>query len=265
MNRCSDFWNLLAPFHAEVEDTNFDLASARLLLMEIQSPVLVVGAGQGLIVAELRKHGHQCDGVDLSPEMIRHAKLRRGITLVHADARSMPFAAASYATVIYATGVIDFTGEDEDIRAMLMEGRRVVKASGKVFVAFYEVSAAQHNFLTRVGLLNNGVVALRESFELYLLNPAQRLGWVAGRTGLGRLRAMLVLLRLVARSSIYEIRMALRMQRVIRKQGDLRALINAVPEKHPYRNEREIVNLFQRLGIPIKRFSALRSCNVVLI
>ena len=65
MNHCSDFWNALAPFHAEVEDSNFDLASVRRLLPEIESPVLVVGAGHGLIVAELRKHRYECDGVDL--------------------------------------------------------------------------------------------------------------------------------------------------------------------------------------------------------
>jgi hypothetical protein len=40
MNYCPDFWNVLAQFHAEIEDTNFDLASARRLLPEISSSVL---------------------------------------------------------------------------------------------------------------------------------------------------------------------------------------------------------------------------------
>ncbi len=53
MSDYSDFWNALAPFAAEIEDSNFDLASVRRLLPEIKSPVLVVGAGQGLIVAEI--------------------------------------------------------------------------------------------------------------------------------------------------------------------------------------------------------------------
>src|SRR5215471_3782431 len=130
MSYCSDFWNVLAQFHAEIEDSNFDLASVRRLLPEIETPVLVVGAGQGLIVAELRKYGYECDGVDLSSEMIRHAKLRREITLVQADAKAMPFPMASYQTIIYATGVVDFTAEDDDIQAMLTEGRRVLKESG---------------------------------------------------------------------------------------------------------------------------------------
>ena len=128
MNYCTDFWNVLAQFHAEIEDTNFDLASVRRLLPELQSPVLVVGAGQGLIVEELRKRGFECDGVDLSPEMIRQARLRRGISLVQADAKAMPFSTASYATIIYATGVIDFTAEDVEI-AMEVEGQAPAEAN----------------------------------------------------------------------------------------------------------------------------------------
>src|ERR1043166_10290651 len=116
MSYCPDFWNALAQFHAEVEDSNFDRASVRRLLPEIESPVLVVGAGQGLIVAELRKHGYECAGVDLSPEMIRHAQLRRGLALVQADAKALPFPAASYQTIIYATGVVDFTADRKSTR-----------------------------------------------------------------------------------------------------------------------------------------------------
>src|SRR5678815_2789936 len=107
MSDCSDFWNVLARFHSEIEDSNFDLASVRRLQPEIESPVLVVGAGQGLIVEELRKCGYECDGVDLSSEMIRQAKLRRGISLVQADARVMPFPAARHETIIYPSGVVD--------------------------------------------------------------------------------------------------------------------------------------------------------------
>lgn len=265
MSYCSDFWNVLAQFHAEVEDSNFDLASVRRLLPEIESPVLVVGAGHGLMVAELRKHGYECEGVDLSSEMIRQAKLRRGIKLIQADARAMPFPTASYETIIYATGVVDFTSEEGEICAMLTEGRRVVKKSGKVFVAFCKGSAAQEKFLTMVGLLSEGKVALRESLELYLLNPVQMVGWVARRAGLGRVRAAIALLRVSALCTMQERRTTFRMQRVFRMMNDPRTLINAAPEKLPYRNEREVESLFKRLGIPIKQLSAFGSCWVVRI
>ncbi len=265
MSHCSDFWNVLAQFHAEVEDSNFDLASVRRLLPEMESPVLVVGAGQGLIVAELRKCGYESDGVDLSSEMIRQAKLRRGITLVQADAKAMPFPAARYETIIYATGVVDFTAEEDEIRSMLTEGQRVVKEAGKIFVAFYKASAAQEDFLEMVGLVSDHRLAFRESLEIYLMNPFQRVGWVARRAGLGRFRATIALLRVSARCTTQEKRNTLKMQRVFRKIDDPRSLINAAPEKLPYRNEREIENLFKRLSIPIKQLRAFASCWVVRI
>ncbi len=265
MSYCSDFWNVLAQFHAEVEDSNFDLASVRRLLPDVESPALVVGAGQGLIVAELRKHGFECDGVDLSSEMIRQAKLRRGITLVQADAKAMPFPPGSYQTIIYATGVVDFTAEEDEIHAMLTEGRRVVKGSGKVFVAFYKSSAAQEGFLQMVGLTDDHRLAFRESLEVYLMNPVQMVAWVARRTGLGRFRATLALLRVAALSTRQERRSTFKMQRIFRMLADPRSLITAAPEELPYRNEREIEKLFERLSIPIQQLGAFTSCWVVRI
>jgi NAD(P)-dependent dehydrogenase (short-subunit alcohol dehydrogenase family) len=265
MNYCSEFWNVLAQLHAEIEDTNFDLASARRLLPEIKSPVLVVGAGQGLIVEDLRKHGFECDGVDLSSEMIRQAKLRRGITLVQADAKALPFPAGSYETIIYATGVVDLTADEDDIRAMLTEGRRVVKASGKIFVAFYKANEVQEDFLELVRLIRDHRLAFRESLEVHLLNPFQMVAWVARRAGIGRFRATMALLRAAVSSTALERRNTLKMQRVFRKLGDPRSLIEAAPETVPYRNQKEIENLFQRLGIPIKQLHALSSCWVVRI
>jgi SAM-dependent methyltransferase len=256
---------VLAQFHAEIEDTSFDLASVRRLLPEIQSPVLVVGAGQGLIVEELHKRGFECHGVDLSSEMIRQAKLRRRISLVQADAKAMPFPTASYETIIYATGVVDFTAEDDEIRAILAEGRRVVKESGKIFVAFYKTSAVQEGFLELVRLIRDHRAAFRESLEINLLNPVQMVAWVARRAGIGRFRATMALLLVAARSTRQERRTAFKMQRVFRKLPDPRSLINAAPETVAYRNEGEVKNLFKRLNIPIKQFSAFASCWVVRI
>jgi len=265
MKDASDFWNALAPYHAEIEDNYFDLTSIRRLIKHIRPPVLVVGAGQGLIVAELLKKGFPCDGVDLSAEMVRHAKLRRGITLVHADAMAMPFPPNSYETILFATGVVDFTTDEDAIRLLLVEGKRVLKQPGNIFVAFYKFSDAQESFLARVGLLSNGEVALRQSFELYLLNSRQMLHWVAARARLSRFQAMLALLRLSALCTMHERRMTLRLRRIFRRMPEPRALINAAPEKQPYRNEREINNLFKRLAVPIEQFSVFKSCCIVRI
>ena len=55
------------------------------------------------------------------------------------------------------------------------------------------------------------------------------------------------------------------MQRVMRKYPNPRTLINAAPETAPYRNEREIRNLFQRLDVPIAQLRVLASCCVARI
>jgi ubiquinone/menaquinone biosynthesis C-methylase UbiE len=261
----SEFWDALAPHHFAIENSYLDVPSIRRLMNDLSQPVLVVGAGQGLIVAELRKKGIRCDGVDLSLEMIRYAKLRRGIVLIYADAIAMPIAERTYGTVIYATGVIDFIGDEERIKLMLEEGRRVVKDSGKIFIAFYRASAAGESFMARVGLLSNNVMALRQSLELYLLNPAQMIAWIAKRAGLSYFRAALLLLRMSALSTLQEKRMTFRMQKIFHRMNDPTALINAAPERQPYRNEAEIRNLLKRLALPVKQFETYASCYIVRI
>ncbi len=261
----ADFWDALAPHHGAVEDHYLNRASIRAIAGSIQTPVLVVGAGQGLIVAELLAQGLQCDGLDFSSEMVRQAKLRRGLTLIEADARAMPFNQATYGTIIYATGVIDFMGNEEDIRAILNEGRRVAKPSGKILVTFYRVSRAGEQFLARVGLLKNHVVYLRRSLELYSLNALQMVAWVARQAGISHFKATLLLFSLAARNTVQEKTMTFRMQRIFRNAGVARALLKTAPEEEPYRNETEIDNLFRRLAIPVKQLKRLPSCWIVQI
>jgi SAM-dependent methyltransferase len=136
------YWDALAPHHSSIENNYLDLPSLRRIVHDIHQPVLVVGAGQGPIVAELCKNGFRSDGVDLSSEMIRYAKTRRGLKFVQADAN---------------------------------------------------------------------------------------------------------------------------MQRIFRKMDQANLLINAAPERQPYRNEPEIRNLFKRLAIPIKKLEASGSCYMVQI
>src|SRR5208282_6868969 len=125
MTGLSNIWDAMAPQHSKIENSYLDLPSIRRIIHDIHQPALVVGAGQGLIVAELLRKGIQCDGVDLSSEMIRYAKIRRGLDLVQADACTMPFGKGSYRTIIYATGVVDFMSDEEEIRLILNEAKRI--------------------------------------------------------------------------------------------------------------------------------------------
>lgn len=262
--RKPDFWDALAPIHASIEDHLFDRRSLRRIVPRIQGPVLVVGAGQGLLVAELQAKGFQCDGIDLSSEMIRYARVRRGLALVHAEAKEMPFTKDTYLTIIYATGVIDFIADEDEIRAILNEGRRVAVRSGEIFVGFYRLSPVLEDFMKGMGMLRHNALFQRESLESYLLNPFQMIAWVANRAGISRLRAATWLVRIGARSTMKEKRMTLRMQRLLRGV-DARRLIEAAPETLPYRDEAEIRDLFRRLGIPVKRLDAFASCYIAQI
>jgi hypothetical protein len=257
------FWDALARHHSRIENNYFDLATVRRIARELRPPVLVVGAGQGLLVGELRNKGVQCDGVDYSPEMIRHAKSRRGLDLVRADAGALPFAGGSYATLVYATGVVDFNGDEAAIRRMLNEGMRVVDGAGKLFVGFYRFSNAQKKFLQRVGLLRDNMLLHRECFRLYLLSPAQMLAWVAKRARTSYLGAAILLVGVSALGAFHELVMSLRMQKIFRELEDPNALIDSAPETLPYRNEAEIRKLFDRLAIPFKQIRAFPPCWVV--
>jgi SAM-dependent methyltransferase len=224
-----------------------------------------VGAGQGLIVAELQKRGLQCDGVDFSAEMIRYAKLRRGLRLIQADAKAMPLKGGSHQTIIYATGVVDFMHDETEIKRIIGEAKRVVSPTGSIFVAFYRASAALEDFLTRLGLLNDHMLLQREALAINRLESFQMLGWVAKRAGVGYLRAALLLIRMTLFSSLREKVTAVKMKQIFHKMNDASSLIESAPEKLPYRNEAEIRNLFDRLGVPIKKLTTLRSCIIVRI
>jgi hypothetical protein len=263
--RSSDYWDALAPYHSSLENNYLDLRSLGRIVHDVHQPVLVVGAGQGLIVAELRKNGLRVDGVDLSSEMIRYAKTRRGLQLVQADARALPFGEKTYETIIYATGVVDFMEDEEQIGVIMHEARRTINRSGKIFVAFYKMSPALEDFLARLGLLRNNVLSFREALELHRLNPVQTIAWVAKKAEAGYVRAGILSLGAWARSTIQEKTAALHMKRIFRAMDRAHSVMDAARERQPYRNEAEIRNLFKRLAIPLKKLEASDSCYIVQI
>jgi ubiquinone/menaquinone biosynthesis C-methylase UbiE len=261
----TEFWDALAPHHAPVENSYLNVSATRRIMGHLRAPVLVVGAGHGLIMAEIRKAGLRCDGIDFSSEMIRHAKVRRGIDIIHADARAMPIPDQTYETVIFATGVVDFTEDETAIRMMLKEGRRVVRESGKVFVAFYRLSAASERFLSTIGLLKGNIFTPRPIFEMRRLNPFQRVSWVAKKAGLSYLSAAFLLLRTFVLTTIAERRSPLRLWKIVRKIADSKLLIETAPERQPYRNQAAVRNLFERLAIQVKQLDVFASCYIARI
>jgi hypothetical protein len=197
--------------------------------------------------------------------MIRHARLRRGLASFHADAKALPFENGTYKTTIYATGVIDFMSDEEEIRMIMNEARRVAERSGNIFVAFYRFSAATEDFLIRLELLRNNTLRFRELLEIYRLTPIQTMAWVAKRAKAGYSGAVMLALRSWVFSSWQEKRNAFHMQRIFGEATHADALIQAAPEVQTYRNEAEIRNLFTRLAIPIRQWETSGSCEMVRI
>lgn len=100
--------------------------------------VLDLGCGTGPVLAEVRKHGLACTGLDLSPDMIERARGRlRTMGLadddVHlGDCCRTPFADASFDAVV-CLGVISYVETYGDV---LREIARLVKPGGHVIVSF---------------------------------------------------------------------------------------------------------------------------------
>ncbi len=169
VTRSSDYWDALAPHHSSIENNYFDLPSLRRIVHDIHQPVLVVGAGQGLIVAELRKNGFRSDGVDLSSEMIRYAKTRRGLKFVQADARAMPFGEGTYETIINASGVVDFIGDEEQIGVIMTEATSTDLQT--IWGPFYWTGTAQNIAVRLEGRQSTGTLLVMAHYDSVPTGP----------------------------------------------------------------------------------------------
>ncbi len=89
--------------------------AARALGLERGDRVLDVACGAGRHVRALRALGFSVTGVDLSPELLREARGRKGGgTYVRADMRALPFAPRFRAATLFFTSFGYFESEAED-------------------------------------------------------------------------------------------------------------------------------------------------------
>lgn len=110
-------------------------SALRALVPQSHHKVLVVGAGQGLIVAWLRRIGHDVVGVDSCPEMVQFAMARRQIRVLLARAEKLPFEDNEFSTVILSTGVLS-AHDPSQMHACGREARRVLKSHGLLIAGF---------------------------------------------------------------------------------------------------------------------------------
>jgi ubiquinone/menaquinone biosynthesis C-methylase UbiE len=242
----SAWWKAWAPYWRDIENTYLDVATIRRLEPEIRSPVLLVGAGQGLLVERLRKDGFCADGIDSEPEMIVHARRRRRLEFIEADARAMPFADESYATAIVATGVVDFLDDNRTIRSILAEAVRVTRHSGDVFIAFHKMRERVESVLRQLGMFV-------EDGRYYYMRRILRAEFESPR--------LLVRLAKADRGILFALLALLKMQFLARRRKD--TLTAAAPELAPYRREDEVRQLFDVLGVALHRVYTFETCTIV--
>jgi SAM-dependent methyltransferase len=103
----------------------------------LTGPVLLVGAGRGMMLQALRAEGHAATGVDWSVNMVAEAQREGVIGLSHGDACHLRNDSESLASVIFSTGVLLPTHTRERRNAYLAEAWRVLAPEGKLLLCLW--------------------------------------------------------------------------------------------------------------------------------
>jgi len=203
--------------------------------------------------------------------MISYAKKRRGLDLIEADARNMPFANNSYKTSIIATGVVDFIDDEEQIKLIINEALRVTDGSGKVFVAFYKYHTKVEALLKYTGIITDkSLLRFKKLAEMTVLSFENPIGFIRAvqkETNVGFLSSMYVLMRTQLFLPKKEKRVGKKLSALWKKaKNELdnpQLLLDCLPELVPYRNREQINSLFKNLNFSVKNIYFYDSCTIV--
>jgi ubiquinone/menaquinone biosynthesis C-methylase UbiE len=103
----------------------------------LTDPVLLVGAGRGLMLQALRAKGYAATGVDWSAGMVAEAQRAGILGLRHGDAGDLPCDDQSLASVIVSTGVLLPTQAQHRRDAYLGEAWRVLASTGHLILCLF--------------------------------------------------------------------------------------------------------------------------------
>ena len=263
------WWRAWAPYWEAIEDRHLSLFVADRFYKEISQPVLVVGAGQGLVVGHLRDRGIDVRGVDLDEGMIALARERRGLDIERADAADLPFEDAAFRTTIVASGVVDYLDDDEKISRIISEAHRVTRPRGDVMVAFYRLPPKIAGIYRKIGVITEEgrryhpgrLFEISRLLEKGILAPIPRIASWTGSFALptfmywGRLG-----LTLPAQMKEDHARTAAVMERAAGEGADVEELYASVPDSLPYRDERAVADLLVSNGMRFFEISSYDDC-----
>jgi ubiquinone/menaquinone biosynthesis C-methylase UbiE len=260
------FWESWSPYWSYIEDNYLDLDSIDKLSSMIKDPALVIGAGQGILVEQLRKKGLIVDGIDAEPEMVAYAKKRRNLDIILANGKKMPIDDNTYQTSIIATGVIDFLDDEEQIRSILNEAMRVTEDNERVFIAFYRFQTQGEELMRYLGLLTDeSRWRAKRMYEVFRLKLIDFLKADTKEANVSFVSAFFKLVKLQMRMPRKEKEAMKRWSEMWKEINNHEELIASVPDSLPYRNEESIRILFENLDVPIKEIFQFTSCFTVQI
>jgi SAM-dependent methyltransferase len=147
-------WDRLAPVWKHFEGTGLRAEDLDPFGPRLRGPSLLVGAGQGLVAAGLRRHAPPVLALDRAPGMVFAD--RRGGGRILADGAALPVSDATAGSAVLNTGVLD-PSRPESGAALLGELRRALRPGGLALVAGFVPAAGWEEAARELGLLDGFV------------------------------------------------------------------------------------------------------------
>jgi ubiquinone/menaquinone biosynthesis C-methylase UbiE len=267
------WWSTWAPVWDLMEDRHFGTSVTESLMDQIQSGVLIIGAGQGLIVRHLARKGLSAIGLDINPEMVQIAKKKYNLDIIEGDAGSLPFEKETFSTVIISSGVVDYGADESMIATFINEAKRVCRPGGKILMAFYRISEPIEKIYKRIGIIDShNVYHMTRIFdinEIAAVSPTKCMPLIQKWTGKNRLRVGFEW-AWVGLSQPKEF-MGERdwINNIFTKGEELglsrKTLLDSVPDTLPYRTKKEIEALLGSIHVEYKEIREFYDCSVVVI
>ncbi len=267
------WWSTWAPIWDHIEDRHFGTRVTETLLDHIKSDVLIVGAGQGLIVRYLNEKGIRAVGLDINPDMVKIAKEKYGLDIIEGDAGNLPFDQGRYGTVIISSGVVDYGADESAITNFINEAKRVCRTGGKIFTAFYRILPPIEKIYRKIGVIDaNHTYHMTRIFEINEIakkNPLRCMPRIREWTGKSRMRVSLEW-AIVGLTQPKEFMGERKWINNIFKSGaalglSRKTLLDSVPDKLPYRTKAQIEELLRRINCPYRDIREFDDCTVVVI
>jgi SAM-dependent methyltransferase len=103
----------------------------------LTEPILLVGAGRGMMLQALRANGFSVTGVDWSANMVAEARRDGIVGMIHGDAGHLPCASRTIGTAIISTGVLLPTHAPMRRDVYVNEAWRVLVPAGHLILCLW--------------------------------------------------------------------------------------------------------------------------------